>query len=231
VKRRNWTDAEIAHLREHYANRASSAIAKALNRSVLSVYQGAAKLGLRKSKEFLRSPESGILVKGQTRPESIATQFKPGQIPANKGRKMPGWAPGRMGETQFKPGDRTGAALRNWKPIGAIAIDPEGYRRIKVREHVHGQEPSGFGNVKVWPLLHRHIWEQANGPIPPKHIVSFIDGNRANCTIENLELITMADNCRRNSMWTRLPRELAEVVQLNGVLKRKLRKAEQQVNG
>jgi hypothetical protein len=33
----------------------------------------------------------------------------------------------------------------------------------------------------------------------------------------------MADNGSRNSMWNRLPRELAEAIQLNGVIKRKLR--------
>lgn len=233
MKRRYWTEAELAYLREHYAHRPSKAIAAALNRTVLSVYQGAAKIGLRKSEEFLRSSESGILIKGQTRPESIATQFKPGQIPPNKGKKMPpGWAPGRMRATQFRKGERTGAAARNWKPIGTIMPDHEGYLRIKIRDHIHGQEPSGFGNVKVWPLLHRHYWEQANGTIPPKHIVSFIDGNRANCVLENLELISMAENARRNRMWNTMPRELAEVIHLTGQLKRKLREREQkQANG
>jgi hypothetical protein len=55
-------------------------------------------------------------------------------------------------------------------------------------------------------------------------MVAFKDGDRSNCAIENLELRSMADNARRNNMWGRLPRELAEVIQLNGALKRKVRR-------
>lgn len=225
MKRRPWTEDELSYLREHYANHPSAEIAAALNRTLLSVYQGADKLGLRKSKEFLRA--SVGFQKGST----IGAEYRyaKGNVPVNKGTRRPGWAPGRMRETQFRKGDRTGAAARNWRPIGTILADHEGYLRIKVREAVHGQEYTGFGNTKVWPLLHRHIWEQAHGPIPPKHIVVFIDGNRANCVLENLELISMADNARRNSMWTKLPRDLAEVINLTGQLKRKLR--EKQANG
>jgi len=76
----------------------------------------------------------------------------------------------------------------------------------------------------VWPLYGRWVWEQLKGPIPPKHLVMFKDGNRSNCAIENLELLSMANNARRNSMWATLPREVAEVIQLNGALKRKLRR-------
>lgn len=180
------------------------------------------KLGLRKSQEFQDSEESGRLHKGQTRPGMERTQFVKGQIPFNKGLRRPGWHAGRMKETQFKKGCRLGIAAKNWVPIGTIKTDGEGYRRIKVREAKPG-EACGFGNTKVWPLLGRYVWQQANGPIPPKHLVAFKDGDRSNCAINNLELRSMADNCRRNSMWARLPRELAEVIQLNGALKRKMR--------
>ncbi|MGP0074877.1 MAG: HNH endonuclease signature motif containing protein [Bryobacteraceae bacterium] len=75
--------------------------------------------------------------------------------------------------------------------------------------------------------MSHHVWEQHRGPIPPGHIVVFKDRDRSNCAIENLELISKAENARRNRMWNEdvMPRELAEVIQLNGVLKRKLREA------
>jgi hypothetical protein len=145
-------------------------------------------------------------------------------VPANKGLRRPGWHAGRMQETQFKKGDRSGIAAKNWRPIGTILPDAEGYLRIKVREAVHGKEPTGFGNTKVWPLYGRYVWEQHKGPIPPKHLVLFKDGDRSRCVIENLELLSMADNARRNSMWNRLPPELARVIQLNGALKRQIRR-------
>ena len=222
-----WTPEHLEYLRTHYPHKRSAAIAEQLGCSISRVYAKANEIGLRKSQEFLRSPESGLLQKGQTRPECVATQFPKGHVPANKGLRRPGWAPGRMRDTQFKRGSRTGAAAENWRPIGTISADPEGYLRIKVREAQHGKEATGFGNVKVWPLYHRHIWEQAHGPIPPKHLVSFKDGDRANCVLDNLELVTRAEMARRNQMWNTMPRELAEVIQLNGALKRKLRKAEQ----
>jgi hypothetical protein len=90
---------------------------------------------------------------------------------------------------------------------------------------VYGKEPTEFGNVRVWPLYNRHLWEQKHGPIPPRHLVVFKDGDRGNCVIGNLDLLSMADNARRNGMWQSMPRELAEVIQLNGALKRKLRMA------
>lgn len=126
---------------------------------------------------------------------------------------------------RLKKGCRSGFAAQNWKPIGTITPDPQGYLRIKVREAAYGKEPTGFGNVKVWPLLNRHVWEQHHGPIPPKHLVVFKDHDRSNCALENLELISMAENAGRNRMWNRLPRELCEAIQLNGTLKRKLRRS------
>ncbi len=222
--RRVWSDEEVSRLRALYPTQPTNKLAKIFGRSVLSVYQEAYRYGLRKTKEFLRSPDAGILVKGQTLPEGIPHQFKKGQTPANKGLRRPGWSPGRMRETQFRKGQRTGKAAENWKAIGTIVTDTEGYQRIKVREAVHGAEATGFGNPAVWPFLQRHVWEQRKGPIPPGHVVAFIDKNRQNCAIENLECIPRSELARRNGMWTIYPRDLAEVIQLNGQLKRKLRK-------
>jgi len=230
---RLWSEQDIKTLRQLYPSRPTAEVAKTLGRLLCNTYAKAASLGLKKSQEFLDSDESGRLRKGQTRPGSERTQFQKGQMPFNKGLRRPGWGPGRMKETQFQKGVRSGCAAKNWVPIGTILPDSDGYLRIKVREAEHGKEAFGFGNSKVWPMYNRYLWEQHKGPIPPKHIVKFIDGDRSNCSIDNLELISMADNCRRNSIWRTLPRELAEVIQLNGALKRKLRKlnGKEQDNG
>jgi hypothetical protein len=172
-----------------------------------------------------KTPEGcGWLRKGETSPGCEKAWFPKGHVPANKGVRRPGWFAGRMRETQFRKGQRSGIAAKNWKPIGTILPDGEGYLRIKVREAVCGKEATGFGNSKVWPMYNRYVWEQHHGPIPPQHLVVFKDRDRANCSIENLELISMAENARRNSMWTNLPRALALTIQLNGALKRRLRR-------
>jgi len=226
VKRRFWSAEELDYLRLHYPETSSVQIAKALDRTITMVYGAANKLGLRKTKEFRSSIG---FQKGQCLGE--AYWFKKGQVPVNKGLRRPGWAPGRMAESQFKKGQLSGRAARNWRPIGTILTDTEGYLRIKVREAQHGKEATGFGNTKVWPLLSRHLWQAHHGAIPAGHVVVYKDGNRANCTIENLELVSRAELARRNRMWNNLPRELAEVIQLNGVLKRKLREGKSKADG
>ncbi len=224
MNRRPWTEGDLTRLRTLYPISSTQKLAAALARPVYSVYNAAHKLGLRKTESYYESPESGRLRRGETRPECIATQFPKGHVPANKGLRRPGWFSGRMRETQFKKGERRGVAARNWKPVGTVLPDSEGYLRIKVREAVHGVEPTGFGNCDVWPLLQRHIWEQHHGPVPSGHVVAFKDRNRSHCTIDNLECIPRAELAHRNRMWNRYPRELAEAIQLQGQLKRKLRK-------
>jgi len=41
-----------------------------------------------------------------------------------------------------------------------------------------------------WTQLHKHIWEQANGPVPKGHVIIFGDGNVLNCDLNNLLLVT-----------------------------------------
>ena len=222
--RRPWTQEELSLLRESYPLRATTKIAELLDRPAYSVYNAAYNLGLHKTPEFYQGEESGRLRKGETRPEGIATQFRKGGVPANKGLRRPGWSPGRMRETQFKKGCRTGIAARNWRPVGTILTDTDGYLRIKIRDAVHGTEATGFGNQKVWPFLSRHRWEQHDGPIPPGHVIVFRNRKRSDCAIENLECISRGELARRNTMWGRYPQELAQAIQLNGALKGKLRR-------
>lgn len=224
---RPWTAGELSRFQALYPIQSTQKVAQLLGRSVYSCNGAASKLGLRKTKEYLQSPEACRLRRGagQEHP-GYRTQFREGQIPANKGLRRPGYSRGRMKETQFRKGQRTGMAARNWRPIGTVLADTEGYLRIKVREAVHGKEATGFGNVSVWPLLQRHVWEEHKGPIPAGHVIAFKDRKRENCAIENLECIPRSELARRNQMWGRLPDELVQAIVLNGAIKRKLREAQ-----
>lgn len=44
-----------------------------------------------------------------------------------------------------------------------------------------------------WRLLHHVIWEREHGPIPDGHKVTFIDGDIQNVSIDNLMLVTNAE--------------------------------------
>lgn len=113
-----------------------------------------------------------------------------------------GWsAGGRVRETQFKPGGRP----HSWLPIGSERTSKDGYLQRKVTDT--GYPPrDGVG-------VHILIWREHCGEIPPGHVVVFRDRNKHNLQLGNLELISRAENCRRNSIH-RYPPELKEVIRL-----------------
>lgn len=45
--------------------------------------------------------------------------------------------------------------------------------------------------------LHRMVWEEANGTLPAAHVLTFLDGDRTNVALENLELVPMNQMSRR----------------------------------
>jgi hypothetical protein len=141
--------------------------------------------------------------------------FKPGQMPANKGVKRPGWSVGRMRETQFKAGQMNGRAAQIWKPLWSDRLSKDGYLEIKVRER-----KGRYGN---WVPAHILIWEDKHGPIPHGHKLVFRDGDKAHIVLGNLELISNAEMMRRNTIHNRYPKEMVNAIMLLGAVKRKLR--------
>jgi hypothetical protein len=113
-RKKFWADWEREYLREIYPKFPTSVVAEIFRRSVSSINGQAGKEGLQKSPEG-----RGWLRKGETSPGCERAWFPKGHIPANKGVKRPGWAPGRMRETQFRKGARsvrTGSDLGNTSP-------------------------------------------------------------------------------------------------------------------
>lgn len=153
-----------------------------------------AEVAARASERFKR-PITAQQIKSYTHNHGILSgrtgHFTKGHEPANKGLRRPGWHKGRMKETQFKPGPRP--EIR--QPMWHERIDRDGYILMKCPvPNPHTGQP--------WYYIPKHkwIWEQANGPIPENHVLTFIDDNPGNCTLENIELISRAELCRRNKM-------------------------------
>lgn len=225
ARRRPWTPEEDAIIRQRFSHEPTAPIAATLARSQAAIYQRAYALGLKKSAAYLASPQSGRTGHDD---RGKGGWFPKGHVPYNKGiphRK--GWAPGRMAAHQFKKGCRQGIAAKNWMPVGTINL-VDGYLRIKVREARSG-EAYGYGNTKVWLLLQRHVWEQANGPVPAGYVVVFKDRNPQNCALDNLELVSRRDLMLRNSVHN-LPKPIAQAIQLLGALNRQIRKRERHGN-
>jgi len=124
--RHRWTTREVATLRRRYPHERTADIARDLGIRLAIVFACANRMGLHKSAAFRASEKSGRIFKGGKLGQ--ATQFKPGQAPANKGLRRPGYSlgRGRMRETQFKKGSLSGRAALVVKPIGAERISHPG---------------------------------------------------------------------------------------------------------
>ncbi len=207
MTRRFWTTAEVEVLMRLYPDTPTADLARTLGRPLWAVYQKARLRGLAKSAAYQASPHACRLRRGDE--VGKASRFSKGHVPANKGLRRPGYGPGRMRETQFKAGQRG----NKYAPIGSERV-ADGYRQRKVNDT--GYPP------RDWQPVHRLLWEAAYGPIPKGYVVTFIDDDKTHVVLENLCLMSRADLGRRNTMWNRYPRELAETIQLAGALKRKI---------
>lgn len=221
MKRRQWTQLEVEQLRELYPHYPTEhVLAVVFKRTPRQLYAKAGQLGLAKSPEYLASPWAQRLRKGTNRGGS--TRFKPGQVPANKGLRRPGWAPGRMAETQFKKGERRGRANNIWRPVGSERISKDGYLERKVSEDRPFQ--------RRWKAVHRIVWEEHHGPIPKGHAVVFRAGQQTTdphrINVDGLELVTRGELMRRNSYHTNYPKPVRELIQLRAALNRKIRNRE-----
>lgn len=210
TKRRAWTDAELSLMRAKYSETSSIDIARELGRDLRGVYSQARKLGLAKSDAYMQSPAACRLRRGDN--IGAAYRFPKGNVPVNKGTRRPGFAPGRMRETQFKKGQPGW----NTAPIGATRFSKEGYLQRKIT--ATGYPP------RDWKAVHLLRWEEAHGPVPPGHCVTFKDGDKTHIALDNLECITKAERLERTrAPW---PPELKKVIQLSGALSRQINRRE-----
>lgn len=207
--KRIWTKEEINILLRDYQdpNIFTADIAKRLDRTLPQVYNKARKMGLKAPLE--RNRLAGKL--GSNHPNAVAHRFKKGAVPPNKGKKMSPEVYEKVKETMFKKGN----SPVNHREVGSERINVDGYIEIKVAE------------PNRWRLKHRIIWEQVNGEIPKGYNVQFKNHNTQDCRIENLYIISKAEQMRtENSLVARYPKEVQEVIRLKGVVNRVIHKRE-----
>lgn len=201
---------QIDAITQRYPHEATATLAADIGLTVDQIYRKVASLGLKKSPEYLASPDACRLRRGDQ--VGKAHRFATGHVPFNKGVKGINY-PG-MQATQFKPGERRGVAVKLYQPIGTERISKDGYIQRKINDDMPLQ--------KRWRGVHSLVWEAANGPLPNGHAVVFKDRNKQNVALDNLELVTRGELMRRNSYHTNLPKEVAQLVQLRGVISRKI---------
>lgn len=116
----------------------------------------------------------------------VGGQFQKGQVPYNKGKKMPPYVYKKANPTMFKKGN----IPVNRRPIGSERVDKrDGGTLIKVQDG-HLQ--------RNWMPKGRYIYEQAYGKIPEGHKIIFADGDNTNFELDNLILVTDAEELIMN---------------------------------
>jgi len=103
--------------------------------------------------------------------------------------------------TQFKPGH----VPVNTRPLYSERIDAkDGYVFIKVPD----PNPHTGASAR-YVLKHIWLWEQAHGPVPDGYVVSFINGDRRDIRLDNLELLSRGALAIMNKAGTsKMPAEL-----------------------
>lgn len=200
---KKWTDEEKRIVRDMYPDHFASEIAAMIGKTVSGVQQMARSMGVRASKE--RVAETGR--RTAQNPNSIASRFGKGHASWNNGKKMDPEVYEKIKRTMFKKGH----VSVNRRPIGSERVNVDGYVEVKVAE------------PNKWRLKHRVVWEEAHGPIPSGYNVQFKNGNTQDVRLENLFLISRAEQLRdRNSIHARYPEELKQLIRLKGSIKRQI---------
>lgn len=191
---------------QRYPNEKTSKIAEDLGLSYYKVCKIAYKNNIKKSDSFMKSIHSGKFEPGYKGGEK--TQFKKGNIPYNKGLKMPKEIYDKVKYTMFQKGNKP----HNTKKDDSISWREDTCGRVYAYKKIKDG---------VWILYHRFLWELNNGPIPKNHVVYFKDGDTRNLNLENLDIRSRVDNMITNSMAS-YPKELKEVIKLKNKLNKKI---------
>lgn len=159
-----YTQEQLDFIREEYYTKTCKEVAVSFNEHFKTNVTYNSIRGAIKRNNFHSSPEKQNAIKGKKQTDFMSEEA----IEKSKA-------------TRFKKGQ----TAHNSFPIGHERPNKDGFIEIKV------SAPVGENKKRsVWKLKHHLLWEDLNGPIPPKHKVIFADGNNRNFDINNLILIS-----------------------------------------
>lgn len=178
MKKTKWTDEVIQFMIENYQGKDNIELAELLNKRFNLNTNGDRVCNV---KANLKRREGIDLRTGINR-----GCFPKGNVPVNKGTK--GLYNVGGNRTSFKKGN----IPPNKRPIGSERINVDGYIEVKV------------GDPNTWDLKHRVVYREHYGEIPEGYNVIFLDGNKQNVDINNLGLVSKAENLimNRNKLYS-----------------------------
>lgn len=107
----------------------------------------------------------------------VTGKIEKGSVGLNKGKKLTPLQYAKNISTMFKKGHQA----KNKLEVGVERMRNDGYLWIKVAE------------PNKWKHKHTVLWEREHGEVPRGMCVSFLDGDKLNCTIENLILMSRGE--------------------------------------
>lgn len=201
-KRKKWTTEEIETLIRLFPHYSNVYLGEIFGVSINAINAKATKYGLKKSPERLAEfKKKRIELINEI---SKKYQFKKGQIPHNKGQKMPFELREKIKHTFIKKGQ----ILREKRKEG----------------EVWERKNQGFytlyqGKIRKYKDV---VWIRENGQIPKGQIVVHLDRNKFNVEISNLAIINRKGLLEMNTI-QRFPKEMREVICLHNKLKIRLK--------
>ena len=173
-QRHKYSEEEIQFLRDNVKNMSLKQLTDSFNKHFGTDLTEQA-ISMQKVKYGLKSGKVG-------------GRFQKGHVPSNKGKRMSKQQYIVCSKTMFKPG----AKPKNTDPIGTEKMLSDGYVWVKV------DDKPKVPKIVNWKQKHRIVWERTYGPIPEGYMIIFLDGNHENFDIDNLAMITKAENLIMN---------------------------------
>jgi hypothetical protein len=215
-ERKLWLAADDWMMRAYFPHLRTADIATRFRCTIAAAERRAHNLRLHKNESFLASAASGRIQAGSAR--GALWRFREGHPSPRKGTKF--GIRGRMRETMFRKGQQP----HNMLPLWSFRINTEGYLLLKTGK------PAPRPN-NGWQWVHKLIWEHHHGSVPEGHRLWFKNGDKADCSLGNLECLTLAAAMLRVTIHNpKFPAPLRQVIQLKGALRRRLNRMERESN-
>lgn len=205
-----WAEQENEAVRALFPDNPTVLVAELLGRSYKATALHAVSLGVVKSEAYniFYKMQSAKVLKSV----GVKYQFGRGQTPFNKGKKQTDW----ISECKM-PNVKKGQFKKGERPITAPPPNT-----VTIRTHKGTGQTHKYMNNR---MLHYIEWEKVNGPVPKGHILACKTGDTLNEHPDNWELISRAENMRRNSI-QRFPSEVIQVIKVNAKLKKLINEQE-----
>lgn len=212
-----WSDADKQYLRDHFETQTNAEIARALNRSMVSVTSMASKeLGIKRSSAALskrlvetwksrngtwsESEKQYLIDNWQTKTRNemaIALGRSPSAIKSMGQKEMGLKKTSASVKAILKRSTNRSQFKKGNLPYNTIYGDEQ---VVRIRKNKNGPAYKWIRiGFRQWKQYHIWIWEQANGPVPDDHLITFRNGDQMDCQLENLELTTRQEHAIRHS--------------------------------